>query len=238
MSTLTRLAGIGFAVAALGFGATGCGDEIKDKIDEAKTTYSDAKTTYEDAKGSIDSATVKGGAENSFYRSSNLTTGLGKITDKAGDDAIEVTIYPGYVQADASTGSETAGKRYRVNTDDDVKEADLKLQGPGKLAENIFPFADVDPTAVESTVDAAAKKAGKTIDDVTYVNIRIGVVTGKPEMNIYVSGGDFYTANLNGSGLKSPVGDAKEAVGKASDTVDCIKAAGTDVDKIQACAGQ
>lgn len=236
MSTLIRLVGIGFAVAALGFGATGCGDEIKDKIDEAKTTYSDAKTTYEDAKGKIESATVKGSAENSFYKASNLTTGLGKITDKAGDDAIEVTIYPGYVQADASTGSETEGKRYRVNTDEDVKEAELKLAGPGKLADNIFPFADVDPQAVESAVNAAAKKAGKTVDDVTYVNIRIGVVSGDPEMNIYIGGGDFYTANLDGSGLKSPVGEAKKAAGAAEDTVDCITKAAGDIEKMQACA--
>ena len=235
MSFLFRLVGLGLTVAAIGFGVAGCGDSIKDKVNDAKTTYKDAKTTYDDAKGTIEDSSVKGSAANSFYKSSNLSTGLGKITDKAGDDAIEVTIYPGYVQADASTGSETAGTRYRVNADDALQEDKLQLNGPGKLADNIFPFADVDPAAVESTVTAVAKKAGKTVDDISYVGIRIGVVSAKPEMNVYVSGGGYYTANLDGSGLKNVAGDAKDAAGKAQDTADCIKAAGANVDKIQAC---
>lgn len=236
MSALFRLVGLGLTIAAIGFGVAGCGDSIKDKIDDAKTTYSDAKTTYDNAKNTIEDSTVKGGAGNSFYKSANLDEALSQITDKAGDDAIEVTVYPGYVQADASTGSETDGKRYRVNSDKKLTEASLKLTGPGKLADNVFPFSDLNADTIDSTVSAVAKKAGKTLDDVTYVSLRVGIVSGKPEMNIYVGGGDYYTANLDGSAVKNPVGDAKDAAGKAQDMVDCIKDAGGDVTKIQACA--
>lgn len=235
MSVLFRLVSLGLTVAAIGFGVAGCGDSIKDKVNDAKTTYNDAKSTYSTAKDTIDDATVKGSASDSFFKSSNLSTALGKITDKAGDDAIEVTVYPGYVQADASTGSETSGKRYRVNNDQDLTEAGLKLSGPGKLADNVFPFSDVNADDIDNTVAAVAKKAGKTLDDVTYVSIRIGVVSGKPEMNIYVNGGGFYTANLDGTGIKDTGGDAKKAAGDAEDTVNCIKDAKGDVTKIQAC---
>jgi hypothetical protein len=227
---------VGLAVAAIGFGVAGCGDSIKNKVKEAKTTYNQAKSTYSTAKGTIDDATVKGSAGNSFYKASNLSTALGKITDKAGDDAIEVTVYPGYVQADASTGSESSGKRYHVNSDQDLSEADLKLTGPGKLADNIFPFSDVNADDIDNTVAAVAKKAGKTLDDVTYVSLRIGVVSGKPEMNIYLSDGGFYTANVDGSGIKDVGGAAKTAASKAQDTVDCLKKANGDVNKIQACS--
>jgi len=236
MSALFRLVGLGLTVAAIGFGVAGCGDSIKDKVNDAKTTYNDAKSTYSNAKDTIDDVTVKGGASDSYYQSANLSSALDKITSKAGDDAIEVTVYPGYVQADASTGSETSGKRYRVSKDGDLKEASLKLTGPGKLADNVFPFSDVNADTIDSTVAAVAKKAGKTLDDVTYVALRIGVVSGKPEMNIYVSGGGYYTANLDGSGIKNPAGDAKKATAKAEDTVQCVKDAGSDVTKIQACA--
>jgi hypothetical protein len=228
--------GLGLTVAAIGFGVAGCGDSIKDKIDEAKTTYSDAKTTYDNAKNTIDDATVKGGASNSFYQAANLSDALSQITDKAGDDAIEVTVYPGYVQADASTGSESSGKRYRVNSDKKLTEASLKLTGPGKLADNVFPFSDVNADTIDSTVAAVAKKAGKTLDDVKYVSLRVGIVSGKPEMNIYVSGGGYYTANLDGSDLKDVGGAATTAVNKAKDIANCVKNANGDVTKIQACA--
>jgi hypothetical protein len=228
--------GVGLTVAAVGFGVAGCGDSIKNKVNDAKTTYNQAKSTYSTAKDTIDDLTVKGSASNSFYKASNLSTALGKITDKAGDDAIEVSVYPGFVQADASTGSEAQGKRYRVNSDQKLTEADLKLTGPGKLADNIFPFADVNADTVDSTIAAVAEKAGKTIDDVTFVIIRVGVVSSKPQMNVYVSGGGYYTANLDGSDIKDVGAAAKKAATTAEDAVQCIKDANGDVTKIQACA--
>jgi hypothetical protein len=237
VSALIRLVGLGLAVAAIGFGVAGCGDSIKHKVSDAKTTYNDAKTTYNAAKDVVNDATVKGSAESSYFKASNLGNALDKIKAKAGDDAIEVDIYPGYVQADVSTGSETEGKRYHVNKDGTLAEAKLTLTSVagGKLADNIFPIADVDPGTVESTINAVAKKEGTTVDSVSYVLIKMSLVNGKPEMNIYVKGGAFYTANLDGSGLKNPVGDATKAVSKAKATGDCIQKAGTDVAKMAAC---
>lgn len=239
MTRLFRLVAVAAIVSAFGFGLAACGDSVKDAVDDAKTTIDDVKTTADDIKSQADQLTKKGDAEDSLLRSSNLAKALGTLSEKAGSDAdaIEVDVYPGYLQADISTGSEDEGKRYKVaGPDGDAEEAKLQLTGPGKLAENIFPLSDVDATTVADTATAAAEKAGKTLGDVTYVTIRIGITSGKPEINVYLGGGAFYTAGIDGSGLKDVAGDAKQAASDAQDTADCIKQAGTDVSKITDCA--
>src|SRR4051794_37079143 len=151
----------------MGFAVAGCGDSIKDKVDDAKTTYDQAKTTYSDAKSAINDLTVKGGAENSYFKEANLNKAVDQIEDKVGrrGDLLELTIFPGYVQADASTGSESEGKRYRINTDGDLKEAKLTLTSVagGKLSDNVFPISDVDPATISNTISEVAGKAGKTL---------------------------------------------------------------------------
>ena len=239
MTRLFRLIAVAGIVSAFGFGLAACGDSVKDAVNDAKTTIDDVKTTAGDIKNQADQLTKKGDAEDSLLRANNLNKALGTLTGKVGSDAeaIEVDVYPGYLAADISTGSEDEGKRYRVaGPDGDAEEAKLQLTGPGKLADNVFPLSDVSADTVADTANAAAEKAGKTLADVTYVTIRVGVTSGKPEINVYLGGGDFYSAGIDGSGLKDVTGEAKDALSDAQKTADCIKQAGTDVSKLQDCA--
>lgn len=246
MTRLFRPVAIAGIVAAFGLGLTACGDSVKDAVDDAKTTIDDVKTTADDIKTTADDIKaqadqlgVDADAEDSLLRASNLQKALGTLSGKAGAgaDALEVDVYPGYLQADIATGSEQNGKRYKVaGPDGDAQEAELELTGPGRLSENVFPLSDVDADTVAATASKAAAKANKTLGDVTYVTIRIGVTSGKPEINVYLGGGAFYTADIDGSGLRDVAGDARKAAGDAQETADCIKRAGTDVSKITACA--
>src|SRR3954471_2002684 len=95
------------------------------------------------AKHASDSVNRKGGDGKSLYHAGNLDKALGKLKARVGDDGklLSLTVYPGYLVADASTGSEDKGKTYRVEEDGSIRELPLTLTGPGQVKDNIFPIA-------------------------------------------------------------------------------------------------
>lgn len=221
VSGLITLAVLGFG----GFKAIDAFDQAGDALDEANASAAD---------------------EGSLLRGAALADALSALEDEtgAGKDALRITVYPSYVSAEISTGSEDDAQGYKVDRDGDVTRFGVTLTGPGKLADNVFPVADARPQALDAIVAGIARRdPGVSLDDVTHAIAGIDPVSGKAGWSVYVGGSAYWTANLDGRNLRkggtaasataTPQADA--AVQDARRVTDCIAQAAGDVAKIQAC---
>jgi len=207
------------------------------------------------AKHATDSVNRKGGDSQSLFHSGNLDKALGKVRAKVGDDGrlLSLTVYPGYLVVDASSGSQDKGRTFRVQEDGDVRELPLSLTGPGQVKDNVFPIASLKTSVVEKLADRAAAKEHLDLDGVTHIVAMIEPDSGKPGINVYLNNQRFWRAALDGKGLSTPDQDASKAVdnaqqaakdataqssaasSSATSLAQCLQSAGTDTAKIQAC---
>jgi hypothetical protein len=213
------------------------------------------------AKHATDSVNRKGGDSKSLFHAGALDKGLNKVRAKVGDDGklLQLAIYPGYMAVDAASGSEDKGRSFRIQEDGRVDELPVTLTGPGKLADNVFPLAKVDPAVVEKLAGQAAAKEHLGLNDVTHIVVMLEPDSGKPGINVYLNNSRFWRAGLDGSGLSNPDIEGRKALDGVQKTLDgldakkattpsaapdasgtsgltaCIQAAGADAAKIAAC---
>jgi hypothetical protein len=207
------------------------------------------------AKHATDSVNRKGGDEQSLFHAGNLDKAMDKVRAKVGDDGklLELTVYPGYMVVEASSGSEDKGRTFRIQEDGNVKELPLTLTGPGLLKDNVFPISSIKSSTVEKLANQAAAKEHLDLNGVTHIIAQIDPVSGKPGLAVYLNDSRYWRASLNGEGLSSPDKDAKKAIANAQKAASsaskqvsaaassannlqqCLSAAGTDAAKIQAC---
>jgi len=203
-----------------------------------------------------EAANRKGGDADSLFRASKLDSALDKVRAEVGDDGklLQLTIYPGYLMVEASTGSEDDGKAFKLQSDGKITRMALTLTGPGRLEDNVFALAELDAATVGKLAGAAAGKEHATLDDVSHIVAMIDPVSGKAGLSVFLKNSRQWRASLDGSGLSNPDQDARKALdtaAKAVDTAasaagtttnvadelaDCVDAAGTDVEKLQACS--
>jgi len=215
------------------------------------------------AKNATDSVNRKGGDAKSQFHADRLTKSLDKVRAEVGADGklLQLNIYPGYVVADAATGSEDKGRSFRIQENGRVDELPVTLTGPGKLQDNVFPIEDVDTKVVEKLANDASAKEHLGLNDVSHIIVSIQPDSGKPGVSVYLSNQRFWRAALDGSGLSNPDQQARAAVDnaekaveglessapktvapsagtaapKTTDLASCLTAAGTDTAKITAC---
>jgi hypothetical protein len=198
----------------------------------------------------------KGGDAESLFHADRLDSALDKVRANVGADGklLELTVYPGYLMVEASTGSEDEGQAFKVQGNGDVKKLPLALTGPGRLEDNTFELAKLDAKAVAQLAGAVAAEEHATLDDVSHIVAMIEPDSGKPGLNVYLKNSKYWRAALDGSALSNPDQDARKALDKAAAAVDsatlpsnsatkpaddlaaCVQAAGTDVTKLQACS--
>jgi hypothetical protein len=215
------------------------------------------------AKHASDAVNRKGGDPKSQFHADRLTKSLDKVRAEVGADGhlLQLSIHPGYIQADASTGSEDKGRSFRVQEDGRVDELPVTLTGPGKVKDNVFPIDKLDTKVVEQLDNQAAAKEHLGMDDVSHIVVMIQPGSGKAGINVYLDNQRFWTAALDGKGLSNPdqqarvaIDDAEKAVSgletsapaapktstpeataPKADLASCLTAAGTDTAKITAC---
>ncbi len=200
-----------------------------------------ALDAFDQAGDALDEASASAADEGSLLRGNDLAAALKTLEQEAGSgkDVLQVTVYPTYLAAEVSTGSEDDAKGYKVERDGDVQPFGVSLTGPGKLADNVFPLADLDPEALDRVVAAATKKdPSLSLDDVTHAIAGIDAISGKPDWKVYFGGASFFTANLDGSDVRkggSAPAAADDAVADATLISDCLAMAAGDVEAVQAC---
>lgn len=208
------------------------------------------------AKSAVDSVNAKGGDSSSMFKAANLDEGLGKVRAKVGADGqlLQLNVYPGYLVVDASSGSEDKGRTFRVQQDGKVQEMPVTLTGPGRLKDNVFPIAKLNPSVVEKLANETAAKEHTDLDGITHIVAMIDPVSGTPQVNVYASSSRYWHAGLDGKDLANVDQDARKTLDDVSKTVDaatsqsratassagditaCVSASGLDAAKVAACA--
>jgi len=216
------------------------------------------------AHDAVSEVNRKGGDANSLFRADAFETALDKVRANVGanGELLELTVYPGYLMVDASTGSETEGQAFKVQESGRVTKIPLTLTGPGRLADNTFPLAKLHGSTIEQLAGDVAAKEHATLDDVSHIIATIQPDSGDPGLNVYLKNSRYWRAALDGSGLSNPDQEARKAIDNAAAAVDnaaasvdsptkatsgsaksaddlaaCVQAAGSDVVKLQACSG-
>jgi hypothetical protein len=211
------------------------------------------------AHDAVSEVNRKGGDDNSLFRAQRFDSALDKVRANVGADGdlLRLTVYPGYMMVEASTGSEEKGQAFKVQESGRVTKMPLTLTGPGRLADNVFPLAKLHGSTIEKLAGDVAAKENGTLDDVAYVIAQIQPGSGDAGLNVYMKNSRFWQAALDGSGLANPDKQARKALDDAEATIEsatkatkatsgaakqsddlasCVQAAGTDVDKLQACS--
>jgi hypothetical protein len=151
-----------------------------------------------------------------------------------------------------------------VYTGGDLHDETVDVIGPGSLEGQDFPFAEIDPAAIDKISQGVKDEAGVSDLKITVMTLEKSAVDGQLKWVINAEGGGrtglVYNAEPDGSNVTSPLGDiagggtdttattGTTSTGGSSGGVtapngktpqeiaDCIQQAGTDIAKIQACA--
>jgi len=209
-------------------------------ISKAIHNVGEAKKAVTQAGGGSQSA---GAADqDSLIRASNLQKAIAGVQGKGGSQVLELRLEPG--EAKFQVRDQGGAKGWTYTKGGDLNDFRVKLIGPGRIEDNVFPISQLDPGAPERIVAGIHAKAPQyDLGDVQFMTLDIDPASGKFiwAANVGQPGsGNLYQADLDGSNVRSP-GEIGAQVGaqagqKAQGITDCIAKAAGDPAKIQACA--
>jgi hypothetical protein len=209
-------------VVAIGFG-----------ISKAVHNVGQAKNGIEQASGGGNGS---GAADqNSLIKADNLAKAIGALKGKTGasGDVLELRLEPKQAKFQVRDGNGAKGWTY--SSGGDLNDFKVKLIGPGRIQDNVFPIAKLDPGVPERIVAGIHAKAPQyQLKDVQFMTLDVDPVNGKFNWSVNIGSpgsGNLYQADLDGGNVRAP-GDAGRNV------ADCIAKAAGDPTKVQACAAQ
>jgi hypothetical protein len=207
-----------FAVVVIGFG-----------ISKAVDHVGDAKKGIEQASGSSSSGAAGG---DSLIKTENLGKAITAVKGKTGahGEVLELRLEPKEAKFQVRDGDGARGWAYTSGGDlDDFR---VKLVGPGRIEDNVFPIDQLDAGAPERIVAGIHAKAPRyELQDVQFMTLDIDPASGKFIWSVNVGepgSGNLYEADLDGSNVRAP-GEA------GRDAAACIAKAAGDPAKVQAC---
>jgi hypothetical protein len=150
------------------------------------------------------------------------------------------------------------GQNKTVTVDSSGKS--VVIGTPSIPGEGTFDLGVVSPATVQSVIGAVGSKSSLKQSDIAYVTVTVDPINHRPIYGVYpVSGDGHYQANINGGSLKAfggsgggtSGGSAAPSGGSAAPSggssgggggdpqaiANCISKAGSDVAKVQKCAG-
>jgi hypothetical protein len=215
------------------------------------------------AGGAVKSVEQAGGGSgtsaadgSSLIRAKNLAKAIASVSRKS-REVLELRLEPATAKFQVRRGNSGSAQGWAYTSGGDLSSFGVKLIGPGRIQDNVFPIAQLKATTPERIVAAIhARNASLSLKDVQFMTLDLDAGTGKFmwSVNIGTPGsGSLYLANLNGGTVRLPgeaasgtaasgtakpsttPSTAQDAVAKAQRQATCIQNAGGDVAKIQAC---
>jgi hypothetical protein len=230
-SPLGILVGLVITVAVVGFG-----------VSKAVKNVGDAKEGTEQASGNS-SANADG--EDSLVRAANFEKAIDAVRGKTGarSEVLELRLEPGEARFQVRDGDGAKGWTY--TSGGHLGDFGVRLIGPGRIEDNVFPIAQLKAGTPERIVAGIHARAPQyDLADVQFMTLDMDPAGGGFvwRVNIGAPGqGRLYLADLDGGNIRSP-GDVPAASGGAATTTpgagvaDCIAKAAGDPAEIQACA--
>jgi hypothetical protein len=229
---ISAIASIGLVIA-LYFAFTG-----SDKDDSGGVTSEDPTAVSE---------------EQSLYSSGNFEKALDKLRseESANAEMLKVVVRPADAEFQVRKGERADGYRYNAKSED-LESVEVELVGSGTLEGSQFSLARVRP-GITTKLVAALREENPELK-ATNMALERGVGSGRLAWTVNAEGGGrtglVFMARPDGSGLADPVEFARQggggdsgsggttkapSVDEAQRQAQCIRKAGSDVAKVQAC---
>jgi hypothetical protein len=192
----------------------------------------------------------------SLIRAKNLAKAIAAVSRKSGE-VLELRLEPATAKFQVRRGSSGSAQGWAYTSGGDLTSFGVKLIGPGRIQDNVFPIAQLKATTPEKIVAAIhARNAALSLKDVQFMILGLDAGTGKFRWSVNIGtpgSGSLYQADLEGGHVALPgetaaraassgpvkppsvPANAQEAVARAQRVGKCIQNAGGDVAKIQAC---
>jgi hypothetical protein len=211
------------------------------------------KGKQDDAKNEADNNDpTQISSDKTLYKRANFAKALDALKSKRGGSPpmLKVQVLPGSADFQVRNGEKADGYRYNAKTGD-LDSVRVEIVGSGSLEGSDFALARVRQGITRRL--AAAVKEKNPAAHPTNMTLEKGLTNGVLYWSINAEGGGrtglVYQARPNGSGLADPVefsrrlrpggggstGGGAPGAGEAQKRTDCIRKAGTDPAKIQAC---
>jgi hypothetical protein len=209
-----------FAVVVIGFG-----------ISKAVNNVGDAEKGLEQASGDSSSGAAGG---DSLIKADNLGRAIAAVKGKTGarGEVLELRLEPKEAKFQVREGDGAKGWAYKSGGD--LDDFGVKLIGPGRIEDNVFPIGRLQAGAPERIVAGIHAKAPRyELKDVQFMTLDVDPVSGKFNWSVNIGdpgSGRLYQADLDGSNVRAP-GEA------GRNAADCIAKAAGDPAKIQGCLG-
>ena len=190
-------------------------------------------------------------ADKSLYKSDNFAEALDKLRSKEGNSPgmLKIAVLPASAEFQVRNGEKADGYRYNAKTGD-LESVKVQIIGSGSIADDDFPLARVKKGITERL--AAAVKEKNPSAHATNMTLEKGLTNGILYWSVNAEGGGrtglVYQARPGGSGFADPVefsqrlnktsgpqGGSSPSVPDVQKQADCIRKAGGDAAKIQAC---
>ncbi|MBM3667196.1 MAG: hypothetical protein FJW90_06885 [Actinobacteria bacterium] len=193
-----------------------------------------------------------------LFTSAGFGEAVDAVSGEAGADApiLRVQVTEGGAEFQLRDGEAATGFIY---TGGELKPVEVEIIGGGTLEGLDFPLTEVDPAAIDKITSGVVEASGIDDIEVTVMTLEKQALDGQLRWVINAEGGGrtglVFNADPDGSNVTSPTGDiagadaggsgggesggpadVDSAVQDAQEIADCIQAAGTDVEAIQACS--
>jgi SH3-like domain-containing protein len=168
----------------------------------------------------------------SLIRGDNLEKAIASVKSKTGApvEVLELRLEPKEAKFQVRDGDGARGWAY--TSGGELDHFKVKLVGPGRIEDNVFPIDRLDAGAPGRVVAGVHAKAPRyELKDVQFMTLDIDPASGKFNWSVNVGepgSGNLYEADLDGSDVRAP-GEA------GRDAADCIGKAAGDPAKVQAC---
>jgi hypothetical protein len=192
----------------------------------------------------------------SLIRAQNFAKAIAAVSPKSGE-VLELRLEPAAAKFQVRRGHSDSAQGWSYTSGGDLSSFGIKLIGPGRIQDNVFPIAQLKAATPERIVSVIhARNASLSLKDVQFMVLDLDAGTGKFRWSVNIGNpgsGSLYQADLNGANValpgeaaaraaasgpvKPPVvpSNPQDAVARAQRVAKCIQSAGGDVAKIQAC---
>ena len=208
-----------------------------------------AKDGIEQSRGG---GTAHADSADSLVRTANFQKAITAVRGKTGSGGqiLELRLEPGQAKFQVRDGGGAKGWTY--TSGGDLSDFRVKLIGPGRIEDNVFPIGRLGANVPERIVAGIHAKAPQyDLGDVQFMTLDMDPASGKFEWSVNIGqpgSGTLYLADLDGANVHSPgelpgggrpgtVPGGTTSPGNAGQRIaDCIAKAAGDPVKIQACA--
>jgi len=172
-------------------------------FDTADRALDEAARQTDDIRSTIEQSTIDAGGD--YLSPASYAAVVGQIRQKVGADGellgLTVSEHGGNVKY--RTGDRAAGYQWGPGREG-LEPVKVTLIGSGKLANNVFPIAKLDPAATAKLTAAVKSKAGAAFD-AQAMTLGMNPATGAAQWTITGEGDGrslVFTAKSDGSGLE------------------------------------